>query len=413
MDTDTDTDLKLTGFSRKLRIAVLLRRFVTTGGAERYAVEVTRRLAKEHEVHVFCQEWEPQLVTNITIHKVPRPIQPFAFVNQLIFSYFTRRALLGSTYFFDIIHTHERVTQFDVLTLHCPCYRSFISNQKGLWNKVRIWASIVTSPRDLAYLWLEKRQFAHKKDRQFIAVSENIKKDVQANYGSPDESFSLAYPGVDLAQFGQEVATNKTRESLRAKIGISKDDVVILFVGTEFRRKGLGALLSAYALIDRKNTKLVVAGGGGGKEKIYSQMASNLGVAEDVVFLGLVRDPASVYGLADIFVLPTLSDPSPMAPIEAMASGVATIMSSARYAGSAEHIRDGGAIILDDPQDPREIARAIDHLRQDKGARNELAQKGRQVTEALTWDRTTRNTLQAYMTVLAKRGSSSCVFHDN
>ena len=41
----------------KLKIAVLIRRFVLTGGAERYAVEVTRRLARDHDVSVFAQEW--------------------------------------------------------------------------------------------------------------------------------------------------------------------------------------------------------------------------------------------------------------------------------------------------------------------------------------------------------------------
>jgi hypothetical protein len=52
---------------KRLKIAVLVRRFVTTGGMERYCVEVTRRLAREHDVHVFAQE---------SAYEFPEPISP-------------------------------------------------------------------------------------------------------------------------------------------------------------------------------------------------------------------------------------------------------------------------------------------------------------------------------------------------
>ncbi len=78
---------------KKLKIAVLIRDFVTTGGAERYACEVTRRLAPEHEVHVFCQNWNPTISEEIAFHRIPKLLAKPSFVNQLLFSFFTRRAL--------------------------------------------------------------------------------------------------------------------------------------------------------------------------------------------------------------------------------------------------------------------------------------------------------------------------------
>lgn len=72
----------------RLKIAVLIKRFVRTGGAEKYAMEVVRRLAVDHEVHVFAHEWVFDGPEPITFHKIPRVCRKPAWVNQLFFSYF-------------------------------------------------------------------------------------------------------------------------------------------------------------------------------------------------------------------------------------------------------------------------------------------------------------------------------------
>jgi UDP-glucose:(heptosyl)LPS alpha-1,3-glucosyltransferase len=378
---------------QKLKIAILVRRFITTGGAERYAVEVTRRLAKNHNVHVFAQEWSSDEKTGVTFHKIPKFLGKPSFLNQLLFSYFTRRFLDGS---FDIIHSHERVTQFDVLTIHCPCYRGFITDQKKLWGKMKVWLSVATSPRHLAYLWLEKKQFIYRKKRLLIAVSDNVKRDVQTNYDLPDECFRLAYPGVNADEFSA-ATTSRYRNQQRSQLGISKDAVVILFVGTEFKRKGLDTLLKAYSLLSTSNTRMLVAGGG--SPRTYIQLAQKLGIADSVTFLGLVADVKPLYAISDIYVLPTLSDPSPMAPIEAMASGVATITSCAKFAGSSEQVKNEEALMLNNPKDPREIANAL-RILMNENHRAKLAEKGRQLAKNLTWQRTTAATLSTYYEVL-------------
>lgn len=378
---------------QKLKIAILVRRFITTGGAERYAVEVTRRLAKNHNVHVFAQEWSSDAETRVTFHKIPKFLGKPSFLNQLLFSYFTRRSLDGS---FDIIHSHERVTQFDVLTIHCPCYRGFITDQKKLWGKMKVWLSVATSPRHLAYLWLEKKQFIYRRERLLIAVSDNVRRDVQTNYDLPDECFRLAYPGVNADQFSPK-KNGVLRNQTRSQLGISKDEVVILFVGTEFKRKGLGSSLKAYALLPEAKTRLIIAGGGDTDK--YTRLAQKFGIADTVTFLGLVGDMGPIYAAADICVLPTLCDPYAMAPIEAMASGVATITSSSLYAGSSERIKNGEALIVNDPSNPEEIAAALEALL-DEDYRTNLAQKGRQLAKNLTWEITTAEILSTYYELL-------------
>lgn len=385
---------------KKLKIAVLIRDFVSTGGAEKYALEVTRRLALDHDLHVFAQHWSFDGKEKITFHRIPRFFIKPSFLNQLLFSYFTHRSVDRS---FDIIHTYERVSHFDVFTVQSSCFRSLITRQRSLWRRVLAWISVSISPRKMAYLWLEKKQFTYDKGRLLIAVSENIKKNVQDNYSLPDDSFRLAYTAVDI-DIAIKGRDNNRHKELRSRFGIAEDDLVILFVGTEFKRKGLDALLKAAASIPRSNIKLVVAGGGGGKLKKYTKLAEELGLGDNIIFLGLVPDVEKLYAISDIYILPTLSDPCPLSPLEAMASGLATIMSCSRYAGTAELIANGEALILENPKDTREIASALLRL-MEKSYRDELSEKGRRLAETLTWERTAEDTLSTYYEVLKRKGS--------
>jgi UDP-glucose:(heptosyl)LPS alpha-1,3-glucosyltransferase len=347
---------------------------------------------------VFCNQWSFGGDEKITFHKIPRRIKKPSVLGQILFSFACRKTVDDS---FDIVHTHSRVTDFDVLTIHVPCFRSYITEEKNRLKKFSLLISAALSPRILSWFWLEKKQFAYKRGRLFIAVSEKIKKDVLSNYFLPNDDFRIAYPGVD-SSIAKRINADTHKKEVRLKLGIGENDLVFLFVGTEFKRKGLDALLEGFRLICQDNTKLLVAGGGGGKIERYINLAARMGLRDHVHFLGLVEDVEELYAIADVFILPTLSDPAGMAPVEAMLAGVATIMSCPRYCGTAEHIKNGEALILKNPKDPNEIAEALQRL-MDESFRNELRLKGQALASKLTWDETTANTLSTYYEVLQKK----------
>lgn len=383
----------------RLKIAVLIKRFLRTGGAEKYAMEVVRRLAVAHEVHVFAHEWIFDGPEPITFHKIPRVCHKPAWVNQLFFSYFCHKATSGG---FHIVHSFEKVPTFDVMTVQSPCFKSPDLRGRGPWRQRLDWLRAALSPRKLAWRWLEARQFTNDDARVVIAVAEKVKRNVQACYGLPDEAFRLAYTGVDVPAVTR-VYSQQERDAIRAQLGLSPDDLVVLFVGTEFKRKGLDALLAGLALLPRGRCKLLIAGGGGGKLDSYKQLTEKMRLGSEVRFLGLVPDIERMYPIADLYVLPTLADPCPLAPLEAMAAGVATIMSASEFNGSAELIRNGEARLLANPRDPQEIAQAVMSLT-DSLVRQELAEKGRALVQQFTWDKTAEETVSAYRAVLARKG---------
>lgn len=380
---------------RKLRVALLIRRFITTGGAERYAVEVARRLAKVHEVHIFAQSWdhEPE---NMTLHRVPLfSIRPRA-LNQWWFSWKTARMTRG----FDVVYTHERVTRFDVMNIHCGTFvGGLFGTEAGEGkNPFRTWLKILTAPNVWLYWSLEKIHFKPARGRFWLADSEMVKREVQSFYPVPDERFFIAHSGVD--QPGANAAAR--RNEWRNKHGFTDDDVVALFVGSEFKRKGLGALLEAMSLLKGRRPKLVVVGGKP-DESFYRDRARALKIDSQITWAGRVRNVSDYYALADIFILPTLSDPSPLAPLEAMAHGCAAIVSSGKFTGAAELVRNGEAILLENPRDANELAGAVARL-MDAGTRKEFAEKGRRLTRELSWDRTAGVVLSALEKAAAELG---------
>lgn len=384
-----------------MKIAVLIRRFITTGGAERYAVEVTKRLARTHEVHVLAQEWdhEPE---GIRLHRVHLlSVRPRAF-NQWWFSSHTAR--MARQLGVDVIHTHERVTQFDVMNIHSGTFVGGLwgTHSDGRKNGFRTWLKILTTPSVWAYIRLEKSHNSPARGRVWVADSDMVKREVQHYYPIPDDRFFIAHSGVDAA----EPDAAMRRAQWRQRLGLGSEEVVALFVGSEFRRKGLPALLEAIALLKEKAPRLVIVGG---KDlEPYQKRAAELGIGKRLIWAGRVSNVKDYYALADIFVLPTLSDPSPLAPLEAMAYGCATIVSNGRYTGAAELIKNGEGIILDDPRSATEIAQAIERLLNPE-TREDIARRGEELVRGFSWDRTAAVIMEAIeKSYKEKAGAHSC-----
>jgi len=362
-----------------VKIALLIRRYLTHGGAERYAVEVARRLAQRHEVHIFAHEFEGEAGGNLFFHRVPRPFRKPAFVSQWWFAWWTARHVHG----FDVVHTHERATQFDVMHVHSGTFVGGLFGGPGgpRKNPARVWLKILTEPRVPAYWLLEKLHYRPERGRSWIAVSKMIQREVQHFYPIPDGRFSVAHPGTDLPPADMTAA----RKIWREKLSVADGETLLIFVGSEFKRKGLAALVASLARLKDKPVKLVVVGGG--DPEPYRQQAAALQVGEKIHWTGLVSNTSDYYAAADIFVLPTLSDAGPMSPLEAMAHGCPAIFSGATYAGMAEVIGDGEAILLTNPMDASEIAAAIGQL-MNPAVRAEFVRKGRALAAKLAWDRT-------------------------
>ena len=141
---------------QRLRVAVLNRLFTLTGGgAERYSIALVEQLASQHEIHVFAQEIGDQF-PGVTYHRVPLPFRRPRWINQLWFAaatwWLTRKG-------FDVVHSHENTWHGNVQSVHVlPVHYNLLVGRSGLKRALR-WLKVVTSPRLLTYLCLEKLRY--------------------------------------------------------------------------------------------------------------------------------------------------------------------------------------------------------------------------------------------------------------
>jgi glycosyltransferase involved in cell wall biosynthesis len=171
-----------------------------------------------------------------------------------------------------------------------------------------------------------------------------------------------------------------------------------LFAGSLTPRKAPDLVMQALA--EAPNTNVVFAGDGPMRTRL-EQLAAELGLEQRVAFLGLVPPErlAALYTGADLLVLPTYSEASPLVAFEAMACGTPVL--STRVAGLPEVVRDWQTGFLVKPGDVGQLAVAIRFLTAD---RKQLARMGaqaqRKVRKRFLWPNIARQYLALYQRVL-------------
>jgi UDP-glucose:(heptosyl)LPS alpha-1,3-glucosyltransferase len=383
--------MKISMSDKKLRIAVLIRNYSASGGgAERYCVELTNRLSKLHEVHVFSQH-NSESSESITFHQIPQWFKKPRYINQLLFSHLTKRATQGK---FDIVHSHDMATHANIYTLHVPCVRTKWAQSKGI-RKVLRWANTLLSPRKIAYLWLENKEMQVLPNRHFISVSEYLSRNVLESYPRLNDHITIAHPGIEIQTTNDKVIA-ELRKNFREKYNIPTSAFVLLFVAHGFKRKGLPAIIKALEILNNKDIHIVVAGSGNPKDiQINSPTVQN-----NIHFIGVIKNMSKLYPVADTLIHPTLGDTYGMVVLEAMSHKLPVIVSSAKYCGFSEHLDSNEAIILNNPTDSQEISMSIQTLNNQLELRNKISENGFKKSQTINWGNTTNKTLNAYKKIL-------------
>jgi 2-polyprenyl-3-methyl-5-hydroxy-6-metoxy-1,4-benzoquinol methylase len=161
---------------------------------------------------------------------------------------------------------------------------------------------------------------------------------------------------------------------------LENEHVTLGFIGRLAPQKNLGTLLKAFATAEttlQRRLKLVIVGDGPEKSFLMHE-AERLGLSGEIVFAGTVTSnrKAELLNGFDIFVLPSLYEGSPIALLEAMASGKAIISSDIPSVRAiARHNEEA---ILVNPYDVDELKQAILLLCNDPNLRMRLGRKARE-----------------------------------
>jgi UDP-glucose:(heptosyl)LPS alpha-1,3-glucosyltransferase len=334
-----------------IKVAVVIPKYGLVGGAEGFVYALTERLAMrdEFEIHVFANRYRRGKAP-IVFHRVPILVFP-RFLKQISFAWFVNRRIQKATY--DLVHSHDRIFRMNLFTMHGIPHETWIRRMRN--KRLSLF--------DRAMAWVEKKGLMGSPVPMVLPVSTLVKDELLKNYPVSESHIQVIHPGVSLERFS-EMDSLASRREIRARHGINREDLVILFVGMNFEIKRLGLLIEGISGLSPgdnpgKEVKVLVVGKG--KEPTYMDMAREYGVADRVIFAGVTHEVEKYYFASDIFAMPSVYDTFGMAVLEAMAAGLPVIIS--RTVGAGDLVNNGvEGFVLDDPPTATEVSRKIKFL---------------------------------------------------
>jgi L-malate glycosyltransferase len=181
-------------------------------------------------------------------------------------------------------------------------------------------------------------------------------------FGIANKKVFDQYLTVDVTYFMENEKTSKESRILtRNRYNISKDAVVVMYVGRLVKQKGIRDLIQATKnLLENKNYSVVALIVGEGEQRDSLELETK-NLKGHVVFIGQIplSDLRLCYYASDIFVLPTYDDPWGLVINEAMACALPVITTNAAGA-SLDLLKNNGYVIR--PGDTHSLSSAIEAL---------------------------------------------------
>lgn len=389
-----------------MKIALMVYQFIREkGGVESYVYNLSKQLLDQnHEIHIFAHRFSNDqelsryaLSKNkkLIFHYVPA-ITFWSPLKHWTFAVNAPKVIKKTGLKFDLVHGFTQTLSQDIYRVGGGCHWDYMMHTYPLMQSLFGRIIMCLNPRHVSLLLLERFIFKRKRYKQIICVSEQCKKEIVRHYKLPTNDIEVIYNGVDVSFHSPENKL-KYRDSVRTKYEIAPDEVLLLFLGSGFKRKGLKHVIDALPFIERhEKTKLLIVGKGNIHK--YLNFAKEKGFDKQLIFVGVSKQARELLAAGDIFVFPSEYDPFGSACLEAMATGIPVIVSKA--SGVSEFITEGkDGFIINHPINPREIARYINVL-MDKNKRDLMGSAARKKSELYSLQVNTEKMLHLYRRIL-------------
>lgn len=209
--------------------------------------------------------------------------------------------------------------------------------------------SLTSTPlivREAAYLGMTKKEsrmlpiygFCYRFAKRVVALSEGVRQNLKDNYKVNPTKISVIYNPVDLQHIRHEATTQSIPERLVALL--KKNKPIIVTAGRFVKEKDQQTLLRAFSKVNETiPSSLVLLGEGELKEELQT-LAENLGIHEDVHFVGFQQNPYVFFYHANLFALSSLTEGFGHVFVEAMATGT-PIVTTRCQPGADEVLANG------------------------------------------------------------------------
>lgn len=215
-----------------------------------------------------------------------------------------------------------------------------------------------------------------------LAVSDYTRQAIHKTYGVPLNKIEVVHNSIDSKIVGQLDADNTYRYLATLR---SQGYRIITNVGRLTVQKGLPNLLRAAQLVVQREPKtvFVIVGSGDQYEELI-QLSAELGIGKNVIFTGFQRGKAwrDAFAIADLFVMPSASEPFGLTPLEAAMYGTPSLISKQSGVGEVLH-----SCLRVDFWDVNEMANQMIAAVRSEALTEQLLEGAQQQVNTMSWQR--------------------------
>ena len=211
---------------------------------------------------------------------------------------------------------------------------------------------------------------------KIVALTNREKKDHILFKIAEEDKFSVIYSGIELNILKE--SSSEEKQNLKKELGIPENSLIVGTAGRLVPVKGPEFLVKAskYIISKYPDTYFMFTGDGP-LEQDLKRKALEMGISDNIIFLGWRDDLAKIISIYDIFVLPSLNEGMGRVLVEAMALGKSIVASN--VGGIPDLVIHGKNGFLVPPKNPRQLAKYIQVLLEDKDKREKMGLAGKEM----------------------------------
>lgn len=374
---------------RKLRMTTIITG-MTYGGAQKIIIDLHRVL--------------PECIEPEVIGLYPGEMVKFLVEDGVPTTEYNYRKL-GMLLAIPRVWWHLRRTRPDVVMTHLG-YADFVGRIAGKLAGVPIIVSCCHNVDD----W-KVNNFLNFLDNLSSRLADGIlcvsdaARDYLVKRGQKRARIRLSHDRGELRERFATIGISEDKKAAyRAEFGITSDTVVSLMVGRLYPQKSHDVALKALRVVNRHGTRqphvLLMAGDGPLRAETEAYAKKYL-PSHSYRFLGNRDDIADLLAFADLFVMPSRWEGTPLALQEAFAAGMPALVSD--IPSMSELVADCGGAIICPVENYKAMAREWVRLLDDENLRRQMARRGRENALA-HWDiRNLRDEYFRYIAEIAER----------
>lgn len=339
-----------------MKVSFVLYDYFPFGGLQEDCVLTARAMqARGHDVEVVTRTWQGSPPDDLKVQLLGRRGNTNTVRNVNFFqdldAYFTANPT-------NCVVAFNRIPNSDVYFSADPCYLEKVKN-KPFWY---FWTG-----RHRHYRDAEAGVFTNPNKPEVYCLTDREIETYHRYYGTARERFHLLPPGVARVERPLEEKAG-IRAALRAELGVAEEQLVALFVGSDYKRKGVMRNLEALKAAKESGQTVELWVLGADKPGVYQAFAKQHGLS--VRFLGGRADVARFYDAADFMLHPAHSESAGKVLLEALTYGLPVVVSG--VCGYAKQVGDAGGKVLPEPFVQADLNAALNLLSRDGQLRDQM-----------------------------------------